>query len=111
MVKRRRKRTHDAGTEPELSPAWRRELRRRLADSQNPVRYVVFSDRGGLGRWRLWLDVSGDGYGMTLEQATLFKHEHVARAVAKAYSAGRAHDLRVAKITTKGGKRRILRYD
>lgn len=111
MVKRRHRRTNDVGTEADLSPEWRRELRRRLADSENPVRYVVFSDVGGFARWRLWLDVSDDGYGMALEQATLFKREHVARAVAKAYSVGRLHDLRVAKITTKGGKRRILRYE
>jgi len=95
----------------ELSPEWRRELKRRMADASNPVRYVVFSDIGGKGRWRLWLDVSSDGYGMSIDQATLFKREHVARSVAKAYSKGRRNGLLIAKITTKKGKRRVLKYE
>ena len=95
----------------ELSPEWKRELARRVADARNPVRYVVFSDISGEGRWRLWLDVSSDGYGMSLDQATLFKREHVARAVAKLYSSGRKKDLLIAKITTKNGKKRVLKYE
>lgn len=95
----------------ELSPEWKRELRRRMADATNPVRYVVYSDIGGQGRWRLWLDVSSYGYGMSIDQATLFKREHVARSVAKAYSKGRRTDLLIAKITIKNDKRRVLKYD
>ena len=94
-----------------ISPEWKRELKRRVADARNPVRYVVFSDIIGDGRWRLWLDVSGDGYGMSIDQATLFKREHVARAVAKAYSGRKKKDLLIAKITTKNGKRRVLKYE
>ena len=95
----------------DLSPAWKRELKRRVADVRNPVRYVVFSDITGDGRWRLWLDVSGDGYGTSIDQATLFKREHVARAVAKVYSDGRKSDLLIAKITTKNRKRKVLKYE
>jgi hypothetical protein len=95
----------------ELSPESKRELRRRVADARNPVRYAVFSDIGGGGRWRLWLDVSSDGYGMSIDQATLFKREHVARAVARAYSEGSRNDLLIAKLTTKNGKRRVLKYE
>jgi hypothetical protein len=95
----------------EISPELKRELKRRIADADNPVRYVVFSDITGDGRWRLWLDVSGDGYGMSIDQATLFKREHVARSVAKAYSRGRRNDLLIAKITTKNGKRKVLKYE
>jgi hypothetical protein len=95
----------------ELSPECKRELKRRMADASNPVRYVVFSDIGGKGRWRLWLDVSSDGYGMSIDQATLFKREPVARAVAKAYSRRRRNDLLIAKITIKNGKRRVLKYE
>jgi hypothetical protein len=94
-----------------LSPAVKKELKRRIADAENPVRYVVFSDIGGYGSWRLWLDVSGDGFWDTIENATLFKRERVARAVALAYSEGRTRDLLVAKITTKNGKRRVLKYE
>ena len=95
----------------DLSPEWRRELKRRMADALNPVRYVVFSDIASKGRWRLWLDVSSDSYGMSIEQATLFKREQVARTVAKAYSKGRQSDLLIAKITTKNGKRKVLSYE
>jgi len=95
----------------ELTPEQIRELKRSVADSDNSVRYVVFADIIGNGKWRLWLDVSSDGYGMSIDQATLFKREHIARAVAKAYSEGRKKDLLIAKITTKGGKRRVLKYE
>lgn len=95
----------------ELPPEWKRELKRRVADVRNHVRYVVFSDIGGKGRWRLWLDVSSDGYGMSIDQATLFKREHVARSVARAYSQGSRNDLLIAKITTKSGMRKVLKYE
>lgn len=95
----------------ELSPEWKREIKHRVADAQNPVRYVIFSDIGSKGCWRLWLDVSSDGYGMSIDQATMFKREHVARAVARAYSKGRKNDLLIAKITTKNEKRKVLQYE
>jgi len=95
----------------ELSPEWKRELKRRVSDAHNPVRYIIFSDIGGNGRWRLWLDVSSDGYGMSIDQATLFKREHVAHAVARAYSSGRKNNLLIAKITVKNGKRKVLKYE
>jgi hypothetical protein len=94
----------------ELSPEFRRELERRIADANNPVRYVVYSQLVPGSRWRLFLDVSSDGYWNTIEKATLFKREHVAHIVAKAYSGGKRTDLLVARITTKDGKRRVLRY-
>lgn len=97
--------------EEELSPEFKRELKRRLADANNPVRYVVYSDITGDGKWRLWLDVSSDCYGMSIDQVTLFKREHVARAVARAYSEKRKNDLLIAKITTRNDKRKVLRYD
>ena len=110
MRKRRKPKEFPDGKE-EISPELRRELKRRIADADNPVRYVVFSDITGDGRWRLWLDVSGDGYGMSIDQATLFKREHVARSVAKAYSEGRRNALLIAKITTKNGKKKVLNYE
>jgi len=111
MVKKERKLEEIHEDVEELSPEWKREIKRRVANARNPVRYVVFSDISGKGRWRLWLDVSSDGYGMSIDQATLFKREHVARAVAKVYSEGRQNDLLIAKITTKNGKRKVLKYE
>jgi len=110
-MKKKRKPEEFPDDKEEISSELRRELKRRLADAHNPVRYVVFSDITGDGRWRLWLDVSGDGYGMSIDQATLFKREHVARSVAKAYSEGRRNALFIAKITTKNGKRKVLKYE
>jgi len=110
-MKKKRKPEKFPDDKEEISSELRLELKRRLADAHNPVRYVVFSDITGDGRWRLWLDVSGDGYGMSIDQATLFKREHVARSVAKAYSEGRRKALFIAKITTKNGKRKVLKYE
>ena len=110
-MKKKRKPEEFPDDKEEISSELRLELKRRLADAHNPVRYVVFSDITGDGRWRLWLDVSGDGYGMSIDQATLFKREHIARSVAKAYSEGRRKALFIAKITTKNGKRKVLKYE
>ncbi len=93
-----------------LSLSEKRELQRRIDDLDDPVRYVVFSDVGGYGRWRLWLDVSSDCFGMSIDQATLFKREHVARAVAKTYSEHKQNALLIAKIRVKNGKRHVLKY-
>lgn len=108
----KKQRTENNGTEDdEFSPEFLKELRRRIADTDDPVRYVIYSDMTGSGTWRLWLDVSSDMYGMSIDQATLFKRKAVAQAVAKANSSGKKHRLRVAKITTKNGKRRVLRFE
>jgi hypothetical protein len=95
----------------ELSEEQIRELKHSLKDSDDPVRYVIYSDIPGKRKCRFWLDVSYDGYGNSIDQATLFKREHIARAVAKAYSEGRKNDLMIAKITTKGGRRKVLKYE
>ncbi len=95
----------------ELSPKWRRELRRRIADSRNPVRYVIYSDLIPDGRWRLFFNIADDTFCDELDTATLFKRERIALAVAKLCSDGRQRDLFVAKITTRNGKRRVLKYE
>lgn len=110
-MKKRAKPIEVPEEDEELSPAFRRELERRIADAKNPVRYVVYSQLVPGRRWRLFLDVSSDGYWNTIEKATLFKREHVAHVVAQAYAERRRTDLLVAKITTKNGKRRVLKYE
>jgi hypothetical protein len=96
----------------ELSAEQIRELKFNIKDSEDPVRYVVYSDiLGNNSKWKFWLNVTYDGYGNSIDQATLFKREHIARAVAKAYSEGRKNDLLIAKITTKGERRRVLKYE
>jgi hypothetical protein len=110
-MKKRAKASEIHEGDEEFSPEFKRQLKRRIADAENPVRYVVYSQLIPGGRWRLFLDVSGDGFWNTIQNATLFKREHVAHSVAKAYSEGRRRDLLVAKITTKNEKRRVLTYD
>ncbi len=95
----------------ELTAEQIHELKHSLKDSKDPVRYVVYRDILSSRKWIHWLNVSYDGYGNSIDQATLFKREHIARAVAKAYSEGGKNDLLIAKITTKGGRRRVLRYE
>ena len=48
---------------------------------------------------------------LSIDQATLFKREHVAKAVAKVYAERRRSDLLIAKLTTKNGKRQVLEYE
>lgn len=100
--------TDEKGT---LSPEFTREIRRRIADANDPVRYVVFSDMLGHRRLRLWLDVSSDTYGMSIDQATLFKRKNIAQAVARSCTSGRGARISVAKISTKGGKRKLLKIE
>jgi len=107
--KRRKRLLRDR--EDDLSPEFLLELRSRIADSKDSVRYAVFSNVADRPRWRLWLDVSDDIYGMSIDQATLFKREHIAQAVARAHLSGKQDHLSVAKITTKNGKRRILKIE
>jgi len=46
-----------------------------------------------------------------MDQATLFKREHVARAIAKTYSEHKQNALLIAKISVKNGKRQVLKYE
>ena len=94
----------------DLSPAEIRELKSRLADLHNPVRYVIYSDLLPNGRWRLFLNVSDGTFCDQLDTATLFKREHAAQAVARVCSERRHRDLLVAKITTRSDKRKVLKY-
>jgi hypothetical protein len=57
------------------------------------------------------LNVSDYTFCDDIYTATLFKTEYMARALAHACSENRTKDLLVAKITTKGGKRKVLKYE
>jgi hypothetical protein len=94
----------------DLSPAEIRELKSRIKDLDNPVRYVIYSDLLPNGRWRLFLNVSDNTFCDQLDTATLFKREPVAHAVVRACSEGRKRDLLVAKITTRNDRRKVLKY-
>ena len=85
-------------------------LKRRIKDHENPVRYVIYSEIIPNGRRRLFLDISDDTWCDDINTATLFKREHIAKAVIEKYSEGRRREISIAKITTKNDKRKVLKY-
>jgi hypothetical protein len=93
--------------EPELTKEWIRELKRRVADLKDPVRYLLVSDLGR--RPTLFYDVSDGVYAWKdPKAATLFKNRADAVAVQKVL--GRS--IKVLRCTTRryGGKRVFARF-
>jgi hypothetical protein len=86
------------------------ELKRRIKDLENLVRYVIYSDIIPKGRWRLFLNISDDTWCDDINTATLFKRQHIAKTVVEKYSAERRKDISIAKITTKNDRRKVLKY-
>jgi len=82
-----------------LSEAQIRELRRRMADLKDPVRYLIVAQMGP--RFALYYNVTDDLYGMNdLTYATLFKMRAAALAVRRLLGRG----TRVIECTTKRRK-------
>ena len=82
-----------------LSEAQIRELRRRMADLKDPVRYLIVAQMGP--RFALYYNVTDDLYGMNdLTYATLFKRRAAALAVRRLLGRG----TRVIECTTKRRK-------
>lgn len=95
----------------ELSPEQLRELKRRVKDMKDPVRYVIHSDFLGSGRWRMFLNVSDGMWCGNIDTATLFKRSRDAGAVIHEYCCDDEHDnLFIARITTKNKLRKVLKY-
>jgi len=86
------------------------ELKRRIKDHESSVRYVIYSEILPNGRWRLFLDISDDTWCDDINTATLFKRQHIAKAVVEKYSEGRRKNISIAKITTNNNKRKVLKY-
>ena len=86
-----------------LTKAQLRELDRRIADSANPVRYLI---EGGFGpRFRLYYNVTDDVYAMNNPAgATLFKRRKAAVAVQKLLN-GRK---RIVRCTTRRKKGELI---
>ena len=87
----------------DLTKAQLRELRRRIADADDPVRYVI---EGGFGpRFRLYYNVTDDVYAMNNPAgATLFKRRKAAVAVQKLLSGGK----RIVRCTTRRRKGELI---
>lgn len=86
-----------------LSPALIRELKRRLRDSRDPVRYMLLSEFSR--RFILYYNVSSGMFAMNEPSGgTLFKRREAAEGVKKILGKG----ITIAKFTTKGGKLKRL---
>lgn len=89
--------------EKPLSLAFIRELRRRVRDSRDPVRYMLVSEFSR--RFMLYYNVSSHMFAMNEPGAgTLFKRREAAEAVKKLLSSG----VSIVKYTTKGSKLKRL---
>ena len=86
-----------------LTTAQLRELRPRMADLENPVRYLI---EGGFGpRFALYYKVTDDVYALNdPAHATLFKRRNAALAVQKLLGPG----TRIIRCTTRRQKGRLI---
>jgi len=93
----------------EITKEESREIRRRVKDHEDPVRYMVVSRL--LPRWKLWFDVSSETYCDKIEAGTLFKRRKYADAILEQLCQdNRDRDIVVAKVTTKGTRIKVLKY-
>ncbi len=94
----------------DLTPEEIRKIKKIARDIKNPVRYVIYSEIPPGGQWKMFLNVTDYTFCEDIYTATLFRSEHMARALAEACSGEKVMNLLVAKITTKSGKRKVLKY-
>lgn len=86
-----------------LSPAQIRELKRRVRDSRDPIRYMLVSEFSR--RFILYYNISDDVYAMNDPAGgTLFKRLKTAESVKKFLGKGTS----IVKYTTTGGKLKRL---
>ena len=93
----------------ELSPEEIEELKRRIKDLDDPIRYVVYSQILPGDGMRFFLNIENGQYANDLEGGSIFKDYAVARAVADVSS--KELRLLVAKITKDGNQLNIVKYD
>jgi hypothetical protein len=87
----------------QLSPEWIRELKRRVKDSRDPVRYMLVSEFSR--KFVLYYDVSTHTFAMNdASRGTLFKRREVAESVKDHLGEG----IALVKFTVKGGKLKRL---
>ena len=87
----------------QLSPEWIRELKRRVKDSRDPVRYMLVSEFSR--KFILYYDVTTNTYAMNdASRGTLFKRREIAESVKAHLGKGVA----LVKFTIKGGRLKRL---
>jgi hypothetical protein len=93
----------DVDDAPQLSPEWIRELKRRVKDSRDPVRYMLVSEFSR--KFILYYDVRSGTYAMNdASRGTLFKRREVAESVKAHLGKG----IALVKFTVKGGRLKRL---
>jgi hypothetical protein len=87
----------------QLSPEWIRELKRRVKDSRDPVRYMLVSEFSR--KFIFYYDVSTDTFAMNIpSRGTRFKRKEVAESVKDHLGQG----IALVKFTVKGGRLKRL---
>ena len=87
----------------QLSSEWIRELKRRVKDSRDPVRYMLVSEFSR--KFILYYDVSTDTFAMNdASRGTLFKRREIAESVKDHLGQG----IALVKFTIKGGRLKRL---
>ena len=94
----------------ELPPEFIREIKRRAADLENPIRYIIYSQITPKEKTRLFFNISDSTFCDNVDTATLFKREYMAKAIVNAYSIEKNDMLDIAKITIKNKNRKVLKY-
>jgi hypothetical protein len=93
----------DVDDDFQLSPEWIRELKRRVKDSRDPVRYMLVSEFSR--RFILYYNVTTDTFAMNdATRGTLFKRREIAESVKTHLGKG----VTLVKFTVKGGKLKRL---
>jgi hypothetical protein len=88
----------DVDDDPQLSPEWIKEIKRRVRDSRDPVRYMLVSEFSR--KFILYYDVTSDTFAMNdPSRGTLFKRREVAESVKDHLGQG----IALVKFTVKGG--------
>jgi hypothetical protein len=86
-----------------LSPEWIKELKRRVKDSRDPVRYMLVSEFSR--KFILYYDVTTNTFAMNdVSRGTLFKRREIAESVKAHLGKGVA----LVRFTVKGGRLKRL---
>ena len=75
-----------------------------------PVRYIIVSSLSSKPKWQHYFNISDETWCSELDSATIFKRKSHALAILKAISQEKDNSNKIAKITTKSKKRKILKY-
>lgn len=88
----------------------RKDLENQSKDIESPIRYVIVSTILLSPRWQFYFDVSTETWSNEIDSATLFKREKYARAILDMLNEDKEDRNKIAKITIKNKKRKVLKY-